>query len=91
MVKFDEAEDEATTPLIVAVVSTDTGDVVIANNAVDDPLETVTDGGTTALLFEDFSATTIPPVPALLVKVTVPVELEPPLTVAGDTLTLLRV
>ena len=89
--KFVEAELDPTVALIVAVASVDTGDVVTVNEAVFDPLETVTDDGTTAFLFVDVRATTFPPVPAFPVSVTVPVVLVPPSTEAGDTLTLLSV
>ena len=89
--KVEEADFDPNAPLIVAIVSVDTADVVTVNEAVFDPLETVTDDGTTAFLFVDVRATTFPPVPAFPVSVTVPVVLVPPSTEAGDTLTLLSV
>ena len=85
----DEADEDPTLPLIVAVVSVVTGAVATANNADFEPLETVTDDGTTAFLFDDFRETTMPPLPAVEESVTVPVEPVPPKTVEGDRLTLL--
>ena len=53
------------------------------NVAVELPAGTVTDAGTVALELVDDSVTTDPPVPAFPLRVTVPVEDVPPVTLAG--------
>jgi hypothetical protein len=76
--------------VIVAVVEVDTADVVTVKVAVVLPAATVTDvGGTAAeeLLLNDTDA---PPVGAGPVSVTVPLELDPPVTVFGERLRELR-
>ena len=60
-----------------------TADVVAVNVAVELPALTVTVAGTTALVLLLDNATTTPPVGAVPVKVTVPVEEVPPVTLAG--------
>jgi len=82
-----ESELEPTVPVTVIVKSVGTGDVFTEKDAVFDPAGTVTDEGTTASLFEDFSATKTPAVPALEDRVTVPVALVPPSNETGDTRT----
>jgi hypothetical protein len=67
----------------VAVVEAVTADVVAVNVAVELPALTVTVAGTTALVLLLDNATTTPPVGAVPVKVTVPVEEVPPVTLAG--------
>ena len=89
--KVEDTEWDPAVALIVAVISVDTEDVVTVNEAVFDPCGTVTDDETTAFIFDDFSATTIPAGPEIPDSVTVPVELVPPATDAGETLTLLSV
>ncbi len=60
------------------------------NVAVVFPSRTVTDTGTVAAALSLLSVTTAPPVGAAAVSVTVPVELFPPITEDGFTLTELR-
>ena len=69
--------------LMVVVVEAVTADVVVVNVAVELPALTVTVAGTTALVLLLDNATTTPPVGAVPVKVTVPVEEVPPVTLAG--------
>jgi hypothetical protein len=68
---------------MVVVVEAVTADVVVVNVAVELPALTVTVAGTTALVLLLDNATTTPPVGAVPVKVTVPVEEVPPVTLAG--------
>jgi hypothetical protein len=68
---------------MVAVVEAVTADVVAVNVALELPALTVTVAGTTALALLLDNATTTPPVGAVPVKVTVPVEEVPPVTLAG--------
>jgi hypothetical protein len=69
--------------LMVAVVEAVTANVVAVNVAVELPALTVTVAGTTALVLLLDNATTTPPVGAVPVRVTVPVEEVPPVTLAG--------
>src|SRR5438045_236993 len=69
--------------VIVATVDTPTPDVVTVNVAVFAPASTVTLAGTTAAALLLERATFKPPGPAFAVSVTVPVELNPPVTVVG--------
>lgn len=57
--------------------------VVTVNVAVELPAGTVTDAGTVALALVEDSVTTDPPVPAFPLRVTVPIDEVPPVTVAG--------
>lgn len=81
----------AVLPLRVAEIFSDTvelvAEVVMPNVADVCPASTVTVAGTwaTALLVE--SATTAPPVGAGPVRVTVPVEVAPPVTELGELVT----
>ena len=59
--------------------------------AVVEPAATVTDAGTVALLEPDARVTVTPPVGAATVRVTVPVELLPPVTEVGLSVTLATV
>jgi hypothetical protein len=61
-----------------------TGTVEILNVAVADPAGTVTVCGTVALRLLDARLMATPPVGALPVNVTVPVEATPPTTVVGE-------
>lgn len=61
------------------------------NVAVVAPAVTVTVAGTVALVELELRATDMPPVGAAPLSVTVPVELVPPRTDAGDTVTELSV
>jgi len=70
--------------VIVAVVDVVTGDVVTVNVAVVDPANTVTLAGTTTLELLDERVTTDPPVGAGPSKLTVPVDVSPPITVDGS-------
>jgi hypothetical protein len=76
------------TPEYVAVMTADVFDltevVVTVNVAVFEPAPTVTLEGTLAELFELERATTTPPVGALPVSVTVPVDVAPALTELGE-------
>ena len=60
-----------------------TADVVAVNVALELPALTVTVAGTTALALLLDNATTTPPVGAVPVRVTVPMEEVPPVTLAG--------
>lgn len=71
-------------PEIVDVVVPDTAEVVTANAAVLAPAETVTlDGAVAAAVFVELSVTTVPPVGAGEVRVTVPVDEVAPVTELG--------
>jgi len=69
--------------VIVAVVTRDTGVVLIGTGAVVEPAGTVTELGTVTVLLVLERLTVVPPVPAGPPKVTVPVEPCPPTTVVG--------
>lgn len=68
---------------MVAVVTTVTTVVVTVNVAVVCPAVTVTLAGTVADVLLLPSATTAPPAGATAINVTVPVELDPPVTLVG--------
>src|SRR5664279_5512457 len=68
---------------MVAVVDEVTAVVVTVNVAVVPPAETITAAGRTAAALLLDKATEMPPLGAALVKVTVPVEGAPPVTLAG--------
>jgi len=76
--------------VIVGDAGADTAVVVTVKVAVVEPLATVTLAGTVALLLLDDKLTTTPPDPAEPLSVTVPVELDPPITVAGESDTVVR-
>jgi len=76
--------------VIVAVVTALTGVVLTVNVTEVEPAGTVTEAGTVALVELEDRLTTVPPVPAAPFRVTVPVELVPPVTVVGDSETELR-
>lgn len=69
--------------MIFAETAAVTGDVVTANAAEAEPAGTVTEAGTAALLLLELRVTTNPPVGAGPVRVTVPLEDVPPVTVDG--------
>ena len=73
----------AAVAVIVAVVCADTAVVATVKVAVVAPAATVTELGTVALDVLDESVTTVPPVPAGPLKVTVPVEEWVPVTDVG--------
>ena len=77
--------------VIVADVFAETAVVATEKVAVVAPAATVTELGTVALVALDLRLTTIPPVGAAPVSVTVPVDATPPTTDAGERLSLLRV
>lgn len=77
-------------PLIVAVVLAETAVVLTVNVAVVKPVGTVTVDGKVALPLLDAKVTTAPPVGATPLIVTVPVELLPPTTEVGESVTLTR-
>ena len=70
--------------VIVAEVTLATAVVVTVKVAVVAPAATVTVGGTVALPVLDVRLIDVPPVGAGAPRVTVPVEGEPPVTVAGE-------
>lgn len=76
--------------MIVDGVEVETADVLIVNVPVVSPAATVTDESTVALALLEDSETTVPPVPAGPVSVTVPVEVVPPRTELGATETLAK-
>ena len=67
----------------MAVVCTFTGEVVVVNVTLLAPAFTVTLAGTDALVLLELKLITAPPLGAGPARVTVPVELTPPLTAAG--------
>jgi hypothetical protein len=71
--------------VIVAGDTTFTGVVAIAKVAVFDPAGTVTEAGTDAVGLFDEREITLPLGPALVLNVTVPTELVPPVTEDGET------
>jgi len=77
--------------VIVAGVEDATAVVVTVNVAVVAPPATVTVTGGVALVLLDDRLTTEPPVGAACFKVTVPEEEVPPMTVVGETVTLVKV
>lgn len=77
--------------VIVAVVIEETDVVVTVKLALVDPLPTVTLLGTLALEVLLLKLTTVPPEGAAELRVTVPVELLPPVTLVGFKLTEERV
>ena len=74
-------------PVIVATVVPDTPIVVTANDAVFEPVGTVTEDGTIALALLEVSVTIVPPDGAKPLTVTVPEDDVPPTTEDGDTKT----
>ena len=75
----------------VAVLDADTPEVVTVNVPESAPAAMMTEAGTVATVPEIDRATVVPPAPAAPVRVTVPVELEPPPTEAGFRVTETRV
>lgn len=67
----------------VAVEVADTPDVLIANVAVDAPPATVTEAGGVTVALVDVRFMTKPPVGAIPLRVTVPVDEFPPVRVVG--------
>jgi len=78
-------------PVTVAVIALATATVLAVNVTVLRPAETVTDAGTVVLLELLDNFTTSPPVGALPVRVTVPIEEALPTTIDGVKLTDLMV
>lgn len=76
--------------VIVTVVCAVTDVVVAVNVALVAPAAMVTLAGTAADVLELASETETPPLGAALVRVTVPVEDEPPATLVGERLTVER-
>ena len=76
---------------MVAIVDAVTEEVVIVKVVVELPAGTVTVAGTLALGELELTAMDAPPAPAAPVRVTVQMDVAPPLTVLGDTATLDRV
>lgn len=77
------AETEPSVAVTVELVFAETAAVVTVNVAVLEPAATVTEAGNVALVLLDLRLTTVPPVGATLLKVTVPVEDTPPATEVG--------
>lgn len=71
--------------VIVALTVAETASVLIVNVAEVDPAGTVTVVGSVAFVLLEVRASVVPPVGAAPVRVTVPVDEVPPVTVAGDT------
>ena len=78
-------------PEMFAVVVVDTADVLTVKVALVAPAATVTDAGKVALAESDASVTTEPPGPAGPLSVTVPVDEEPPVRLAGESVRLVSV
>lgn len=78
-------------PVIVTALSALTGLVAMANVVLVEFAGTLIETGTVALLPLLFNVTVIPPDGALLVRVTVPSALEPPMTESGEIVTLAKV
>ena len=72
---------------MVRKVSAVTGEVVMLKFTDDCPAGTVTVAGTWAAGSLELKVTTVPPVGAVPVRVTVPVELVPPVTELGEIVT----
>jgi len=87
MVRFPLTVVEPTVAEIDAVVDVPTGVVVTVKVAVVAPEATVTVAGTVALELLEVRATLTPPAPAAVFKVTVPVDVFPPTTVEGESVT----
>jgi hypothetical protein len=77
------AEDPFRLAVMVAVVAVTTAEVVAANEAVALPAATVTEAGVVTWALLSDSVTSAPPAGAAPVKVTVHVDVTPPVTVAG--------
>lgn len=71
--------------VMVTAVDAPTAEVVMVKLALVEPAATVTEAGTVAALELSLSETVAPPVPAAAARVTVPVELVPPVTLVGLT------
>jgi len=90
-VSFALAELVPTVPVIVAVVSEETGAVETVKDPVVAPLNIETDAGTVAEAFDDLRLTVTPLTPAFAERVTVPFDETPPTTVVGARTTLVTV
>jgi hypothetical protein len=77
--------------VIVTGVALATPDVPIVNVADVAPPATVTEAGTVAFALPELRFTDVPPVGAMPVSVTVPVDDMPPITEVGETVKLRRV
>lgn len=85
----DAAADVAPTCAVIFAESEDeTADVVTVNVAATAPGETITLAGSAALVLFDDRVTAVPPVGAGPLRVTVPCDGFPPITEAGDKVTL---
>lgn len=73
--------------MIVAEAADATGEVITVNVPEVEPAEMATEVGTVALVLLEDKLTTVPPVGAGPLRVTVPVELRPPITAAGESAT----
>jgi hypothetical protein len=83
-------ETPKSVPVIVELAELCTAVVLIAKVAVDAPLATVTERGTLDFELPAARLTVTPPAGAGPFKATVPVDDEPPVTVAGETDRLVR-
>ena len=82
--------DEASLAEIVAVVDVETAFVLIGNVAVTAPAGTVAEPGTVTLVLFDERLTVVPLGGAIPFRVTVPVEVEPPITEVGETVNVAK-
>lgn len=78
-------------PVIVAVFALCTASEETVNVPIEEPPATVTESGTVAFVLLDARFTIVPPAGAKPLRVTVPVDVDPPVTDEGDRLTLTRV
>ena len=78
------AVDASSVPVMVAVAELPTNGVVTVKVAVFTPAATVTDAGKEATGLLEAKVTTVPPVGAFLLRVTVPVTDVPPKIVFAD-------
>jgi len=77
--------------LIVAETLAETGFVLIVKEPVVEPLGITVDSGTVAVAFDELRLIETPVAPALAESVTVPMELAPPMRLAGTTVSFLSV
>jgi hypothetical protein len=89
-VKVADFEAPYSVPVIVTPVDTFTVEVVAVNVAVRAPAATVALEGTFTIELPEESATAVPPLGAATERVTVPVEVVPPVTAVGFIVTLAR-
>lgn len=84
-------DTEPSVAVIVRLVFAETALVATANVAVFAPAATVTETGSVAFVLLDLRVTTVPPVGAIELRVTVPADAAPPATDVGESETLASV